>query len=135
MKKPKHLFPFLTAEQSASVEKAMAEYKGYAPALSDAVGALVLGQLYGWKAVYMIHSRSSIKRFEEILGLSLRDSMPERTELSSRILGVRLADELGRFWAVVKGDVSVPGGKSYLDDLGQADLFHEGTRDGTRRRA
>lgn len=128
-KQKQSMFPFLPSEQSAAVEKAIAEYKGYAPRVSHAIGALVLGQLYGWRAIVMIHSRSNIREFEAILGVTFRDVMPDRTELSDRILGVRIADELGKFWAVVKGDVSVPG-KSYVDDAGQSDLFIGGAAGG-----
>lgn len=126
MSKAGHLFPFLSAEQSAAVVKRLQEYRGYAPTASDAVGALVLGQVYGWRGIMMLHSRSTVRKFEQVLGLSLRDCMPDRTQFSERILGVRIADEMGKFWAVVKGEVPVAGGKAYIDDAGQTDMFNTG---------
>ena len=51
--------------------------------------------------------------------------MPERTELSTRITGIRWADQLGKFWAVVKGEVPVPGGKARMNDGDQPDLFEQ----------
>ncbi len=121
--KKSQLFPFLTPEQNATVEASVSTYRGQSDTISDALGALAFGQFYGWRGLYMAHGRQKIRRFEAVLGIRLRESMPERTDLSERILGVRVADEIGKFWAVVKGDVSVRGGKRHMDDLAQADLF------------
>ena len=125
MSKRKHP-PLLPEDLAAHVERRAAEFRGYCPELAEAIGALVFGQVFGWKGVWMIYSRSKVKSMEAALGLTFRDVMPERTEESSRILGVRLADELGKYWAVVKGEVPVQGGKAYADDEGQSDLFMTG---------
>lgn len=119
-----HLFSFLDASTAASVEQRLAAYRGDGEDISGAVGALVMGQLYGFRGVAMVLSRAKLRRYEELLGLKLRDHMPERTDLSRRILGVRISDEVGKFWAVVKGDHWVSG-KGRADDFGQADLFGE----------
>jgi hypothetical protein len=121
--KPKRLLPFLPPEVDQAVVQTASEYRGHCGTLAGALGALTFGQLYGWKAVWLVHSRSTIKEYEAALGISFRDHMPERTELSSRITGIRWADELGKFWAVVKGEVSVPGGKARMNDGDQPDLF------------
>ena len=71
----------------------------------------------------MIHTRGTVKKYEKILGLEFKDCMPERTEYTDRLLGIRLADEIGKFWAVVKGEVPVPGGKAYMHGEDQDDLF------------
>lgn len=113
----------LSPELSAHVAAVVHEYRGSCPSLSEAIGALVFGQFYGWKGVYMIYSRAKVRSMEEILGLKFREVMPERTDDSARINGIRIADELGKFWAVAKAEISVPGGKQYADDLGQSDLF------------
>jgi hypothetical protein len=124
--KKQTLLPFLEPEIADKVQDAALAFRGYAPQLSDSLGALVFGQLYGWRAVMMLHSRAKIRSYEEALGITFREHMPERTEHSDRILGVRLADELGKFWAVVKGDVSVPGGKAFIEDERQAEIFRTG---------
>jgi len=118
------LLPYLPADVEDSVVQAVLDYRGMAPKVADALGALAFGQLYGWRGVMMIYSRSTVRGYEQALGITFKDHMPDRTEVSDRILGVRVADELGRFWAVVKGEISVPGGKSYVDDEGQGDLFN-----------
>lgn len=124
--KNRHLLAFLPASVSDQVQRSAVEYRGYAPIVADGLGALVFGQLYGWRGVMMLYSRSRIRDFEKALGITFRDHMPERTELSARITGVRVADEIGKFWAVVKGEVPVQGGKAYVDDVGQDDMFRTG---------
>ena len=121
--KKSQILPFLDPSVAAQVEKAALEYRGYAPTVADALGARVFGQLYGWRGVMMLYSRSRIRDFEAALGISFRDHMPDRTDHSARILGVDLADRIGKFWAVVKGEVQVPGGKAYIDDADQPDMF------------
>ena len=124
MKRPR-LLPYLPPETEETVVQRASEYRGHCATLAGALGALAFGQLYGWKAVWLVHSRGTIKSYEEALGISFRDHMPDRTELSTRIVGIRWADELGKFWAVVKGEVSVPGGKARMNDGDQPDLFEQ----------
>lgn len=115
----------LTPELVEHIERRMVEFRGFCPELAEAIGVLTFGQAFGWKGVWMIYSRSKIKKMEAALDLSFRDHMPERTEQSSRILGVRMADEIGKYWAIVKGEHPVPH-KAYVDDEGQSDLFMTG---------
>ena len=118
--------PLLPPETAHHVAALLPEWRGYCPDLSEALGALVFGQAYGWKGLYMIHSRTKVRAMEATLGLNFREILPERTALTSKIIGIRVADEIGRFWAVVKGEVPVRGGKGYADDEGQSDLFMTG---------
>ena len=124
MKRPR-LLPYLPPETETQVVEKASDYVGHCTTLSGALGALAFGQLYGWKAVWLVHSRSTIRGYEEALGINFRDHMPDRTELSARITGIRWADQLGKFWAVVKGEVPVPGGKARMNDGDQPDLFEQ----------
>jgi hypothetical protein len=119
-------FAYLPAAERAIVEERTKHFRGLSDTLSAALGALTVGQYYGWRGLYFIHSPSTVRKYEKLLGIKFSEVMPERTDETSRLLGVRIADELGRYWAVVKGEVTVPGGRSYLDDKDQADLFNTG---------
>lgn len=116
------LLPFLDPETATQVETACATYRGQSDMISSALGALMFGQLYGYRGVCMAHTRQAVRRYEALLGIKFREHMPERTELSERILGIRAADEIGKFWAVVKGEIAVQA-KRWVDDVGQGDLF------------
>lgn len=124
--------PFLDLETAKTVVENASTYKGQSNVISDALGALLFGQLYGAKGLAMAHTRASVRRFEAVLGVKFSDHMPERTSLSTRIFGVRAADEIGRFWAIAKGDVSCPDKRMMGDDSeGQGDLFLSGVGGGS----
>ena len=68
--------------------------------LEAALGAYVVGQLYGWRALAMMHTTATRQRFDRILGVRLNDVCPEHTGLTDRLLGIRIADQVGAFWKV-----------------------------------
>lgn len=80
-----------------------ANYSGNARKLEAAIGAYVIGQMYGWRTIYMIHTQEHCRELEEIIGGRFVDLCEERTSLTGRSVGIRLADQLGSFWRVAKG--------------------------------
>ena len=80
-----------------------AAFEGDARKLEAALGAYVLGQLYGWRALYMVHTQAHCRQLEAILGARFVDLCPESTEITSRSLGIRIAQRLGSFWRVARG--------------------------------
>lgn len=113
----------LNAEQKATVDEAVKNYSGMSDQLAAALGALALGEYLGWRGLLFVHDRRTLKRYEEILGLEFKEVLPEKTDYTERLLGYRIADKIGKFWAVVKGEVRVPEGKGFMDADGQEDLF------------
>lgn len=122
----KHPFSNLTPEQRAEVDQAVKNFSGMSDNLSSALGALAMGHYVGWRGLLFVHTRPTIKRYEEILGMDFKEVLPERTDQTERLLGIRLADQLNKFWALVKGEIPIPQGKSYIDAEGQEDLFAGG---------
>ncbi|MBL4821226.1 MAG: hypothetical protein JKY98_09615 [Gammaproteobacteria bacterium] len=89
--------------------KAIAHYKGQADKLETAIGALVLGYQVGWKVLYIIHNKRTIRQYEAILGINFREFFPEEGPASKRSMGYKVAKELKKFWQVVSGDIKVDG--------------------------
>jgi hypothetical protein len=85
----------------AIVRKAMEDYRGDASILEGAIGALLWGRHVGWQGIRLMHAFYTIQRYERILGVKFRDVLPERTDKSRRMNGVRLADAFERFWQAV----------------------------------
>ena len=77
-----------------------AAYKGDGRQLEAALGAYIIGQLYGWRALAMMHTHRTCRRHEAVLGARLSELFPEETELTDRLLGIRTAKRLGAFWKV-----------------------------------
>ena len=94
--------------------KSMSEYRGLGTTLESAVGALVIGQHFGWRVLKMFHNPSTYNKYEQILGVSFKEVCPERTEFSKKSVGVKAADKLKSFWAVARGKKQIAN-KGMLD--------------------
>lgn len=98
----------LTPEQEQAVRTALANYKGQSTRLEAALGALVLGQHFGWKVLRIVHSPSTYKAYEELLGVSFQETCPEVGPLGRKSVGYRFAETVAAFWDVVMGRKKVP---------------------------
>ena len=79
------------------------KYRGQSTTLESALGALIVGQHYGWRVLKIVHGNRTYNKYQDILGVKFEDLCPERTEISHRSLGLAAADRLNSFWAVVRG--------------------------------
>src|SRR5690606_1076859 len=61
----------LTVEQKNQLEeieeRALIHFVGQLDELESAIGMLRLGHHMGWKVLYMIHSKKTVRKYEEIL--------------------------------------------------------------------
>lgn len=86
---------------------AIAKFIGDIGELESALGMLRVGQQYGWRVMYLIHSKATIRKYEEILGISVKEEFPEEGPSSMRNNGYRLFKKLGNFWKIVSGEQKV----------------------------
>lgn len=86
---------------------AIAKYMGDIGELESALGMLRVGQQYGWRVMYLIHSKATIRKYEEILGISVKEEFPEEGPSSMRNNGYRLFKKLGNFWKIVSGEQKI----------------------------
>lgn len=95
-------------EQIQSItEDAIANYKGDLLQLESAIGMLHIGLHFGWKVLYIIHSKRTIRIYEEILGIKIRDILPEVGPSSYRSNAFRAAQKLSNFWKIVSGEIKI----------------------------
>lgn len=106
MKETKKLL-VLDPEVEQQIIKSIEEYRGQGSVLGSALGALVVGQHYGWRVLKMLHNQSTYSKYEKILGIKFTDLCDERTEFSRKSIGLTVADKIKSFWAVVRGEVKV----------------------------
>ena len=96
-------------QQIASIqENAIAAFVGQLDELESALGMLNMGHHFGWKVLYLIHSKKTIRKYENILGIKIRDIFPEKGPSSYRSFGLNLAEKIGNFWKVAGGDIKIP---------------------------
>jgi hypothetical protein len=103
------------------VKKSLDNYSGDFTVLESAIGAYLLGIMIGWKPLVIVHSPKTIKRYEKILGISFKESMPMENDLSDRSNGYSFAIKLSNFWAATTGNASVEGRKVAVGLDGQTE--------------
>lgn len=93
-------------ELVALIDKAVIEFKGDISQLESAIGMLMMARHFGWKVALLIHDRQTIKKYENILGISLREYAPEVGKFAHKSVAWVAAQKIGSFWKAVKGEIS-----------------------------
>jgi hypothetical protein len=99
----------LETELGDKLKESAEAYRGDLRLFQSAVGALLVGKLYGWRILRIVLAPISYRKYEKILGIRFRDYCQERTALSDKSVGLKIADYMGDFWKVAEGIVSVKG--------------------------
>jgi len=86
---------------------AIAKFTGDISELESALGMLRVGQQYGWRVMYLIHSKATIRKYEQILGIAVKEEFPEEGSSSMRSNGYRLFKKIGNFWKIVSGEEKI----------------------------
>jgi hypothetical protein len=98
----------LTSQQRGDLDRieldAIARYTGDLTQLESALGMLRMGYHFGWKVLYIVHSKRTIRKYEEVLGIKVRELFPAEGPSSYRNNGYRLIEAASNFWKVISGD-------------------------------
>lgn len=107
----KHPIPRLSAEEAQQyfeiINKATENFHGQADELENAIGMLMIGRLLGWRVLLIIHNKRTIRKYEEILDINIREMFPPEGALSHKSLGYKIACKLSNFWKAVSGDIKI----------------------------
>lgn len=83
------------------INQAAKTYTGDMNVLESAIGALVMGQFFGWRVLRIIHGSSAYARYQRILGVRFMDVCPDHTKLSRRNNGYRWVEDFGAYWKAI----------------------------------
>lgn len=101
------LSPEEAAEMLRRVDVTVREFRGNFDELESALGMLLLGRLVGWKVLALIHNKRTIRKYEQILGISIREEFCEEGPLAHKSVAYEVVKKLGQYWKAVSGDVRV----------------------------
>lgn len=100
-----------STEDSAGLERvereAIANFKGQLPDLEAALGVLRIGGHLGWRPLVLIHNKRTIRKYEEILNINIREFFPEEGPSWDRSYGYVIAKKIGNFWKAVSGEIKI----------------------------
>ncbi|MBL6749447.1 MAG: hypothetical protein ISP90_02950 [Nevskia sp.] len=91
---------------ASTANKAIKEFKGQVGELESAIGTMFVAEQVGWKPIYLIHDKKTIRKYEKILGINFRDEFDDEGPLVHKSLAYTWAKELGNFWKRVKGEIT-----------------------------
>lgn len=106
------LTPEQIVELQAIEDKAITYFQGTIDDLESALGMLRIGHHLGWRVLYLIHSKKTIRKYEEILDIKVRDLFPEEGPSAKRSVGLALAKQASNFWKVVSGEIKIANKKN-----------------------
>ena len=100
--------PPLTEEQSSRFAQiardALHNFEGTSDELEAALGMYVLGVYMGWKPLVLMHSKKTIRKYEQILGITVREEFNEEGPSSERSRAFVIARGVSNFWKAVSGE-------------------------------
>jgi len=101
----------LTPEQKIQLQeiedKTISTFTGSIDELESALGVLRIGHHVGWRVLYVAHSKKTIRKYEDILGIKIRELFAEKGPSADRSIGLALAEKFTNFWKVVSGDIKI----------------------------
>lgn len=101
----------LTEEQSRRaadrIKFAIENFNGSFDELESAVGMYMLGHYVGWRVLVLLHSKKTIRKYEEILGITVREEFAEEGPEADRSLAYSVAKKVSNFWKVVSGEIKL----------------------------
>lgn len=98
------LSPAQRAELDRIEAEAIANFKGQLDDLESALGMLRMGHHFGWKVLYVLHSKATIRKYETILDRKIRDIFAEEGPSAYRSMGFQIVRAASNFWKVISGE-------------------------------
>ncbi len=84
-------------------DRVAGEFHGQSDDLTQMIGMVVLGRLYGWRVARLVTPSKVWARSVKILGCDPKALMPERGKYAYKSLALSVADRLGGYWDMVRG--------------------------------
>lgn len=111
--------PALSPKEAAALcnqlDNVAQSFKGQFDELESALGMMIMGRLFGWKVLVLIHNKRTIRKYEEILGISVREAFNPTGPLTAKSVGYEFAERAGQFWKGVSGEFKLANRRELSD--------------------
>jgi len=84
---------------------ATTKFKGNLNYLENSIGMLSVGRRFGWKVLYLAHSKTTIRKYEKILDIKIRDVLSEESDLTNKSIAWKALKKVTNFWKAVSGEI------------------------------
>lgn len=107
-KQPSYKTPLPTPEQAieryALMDRAIRQPGIQLDELESALGMYMIGFHFGWKVLYIIHSKKTVRKYEQLLGIDVRKVFDEFGPDADRTNAYALITTVSNFWKLVSGE-------------------------------
>ena len=86
------------------MDYAAREFSGQLDELESAIGMYVLGHHFGWKVLHLIHSKRTIKKYEDILRIRVTEAFDAVGPDADRARAYQIIVKASNFWKAVSGE-------------------------------
>lgn len=87
------------------IEEVSTNFKGQLDDLTEAIGIVIAGRLFGWKVMRLVNSKRSWGVACRLFG-DLKEFLPERGVLAHKSVGLAIVDKAGVYWDFINGVVN-----------------------------
>ncbi|MBX3652049.1 MAG: hypothetical protein KF771_11830 [Burkholderiales bacterium] len=87
------------------IDKSTKNFSGPLDTLESAIGYLMIGRKLGWRAMFLIHSQSTIRNYEKILGINSKEFFPENGQWAKKSVAYLAVQKVSNYWKAVKGEI------------------------------
>ena len=89
--------------------------------VESALGMYMMGHHFGWKVLYLVHSKKTIRKYEEILGLKISEVFDEIGPDADRTNAYKIITAASNFWKAVSGE------EKPVEGIDKRAMFRKGT--------
>lgn len=100
--------PVQAYERHKLIDEAIVRFEGNVNELESAIGMYMVGRHFGWKVLYIQHSKPTIRKYEEILGITVREEFQAEGPDAERSNGFRALKTVTNFWKAISGETPIP---------------------------
>jgi hypothetical protein len=90
------------------MDEAILDFEGTLDELEGALGMYMIGRHFGWKVLYLIHSKKTVAKYEAILKIKVSEEFEPETPDSTRSNAFKAIQHLTNFWKIVSGEEKLP---------------------------
>ena len=87
------------------VHDLMHSFTGDLHELEGALGFMFVGYYYGWKVLHVIHSKKTVRKYETLLSLAIKEEFPEIGPYADKSVGWQTIQKISNFWKVINGEI------------------------------
>ena len=107
-KPPKTKTPLATTQEAvdryALLDRTIRQGGFQIDELESALGMYLVGFHFGWRVLYLVHSKRTIAKYEGILGIKISEVFPEYGPDADRTNALKVIQSVSNFWKLVSGD-------------------------------